>query len=129
MSIFRSLSRLLLFLGTVAAIAVVAWLADQSTYAQTTAYQREGTGSGLVRNVNAPWRNLNPDNLENQALQVYLNLNRQSIDTPVNPGGETFLSMSPWVRRDYVFPSACRTWALFAMLPSFVSTCVSTIWT
>ena len=89
MSIFRSFSRLLLFLGTIAAIVIVAWLANRWTHTQATAYQREGTGSGLVRNVDAPWRNLNPDNLENQALQFYLNLNRQSIDAPVNPEGES----------------------------------------
>ena len=38
-----------------------------------------------MRNTTAPWRNLNPDNLETQALEFYLNLNRQSIDSPVAP--------------------------------------------
>ena len=63
-------------------------MANQLTRAQVDAYLTEGSDSELVRNVDSPWRTLNPDNLETQALQFYLNLNRDSIERPVDPNGQ-----------------------------------------
>ncbi len=104
MSILRAIPRFLLFLAVIAAVAAVFWLASQWTRSQSSAYESEGAESGLVRNTGAPWRNLNPDNLETQALEFYLNLNRQAIDEPVDPAaspvpfhvelGETGFSIS-----------------------------------
>ncbi len=95
--------RLLLFVATVAGVAAVAYLATQWTDNQAQAYKTENS-TQLVRNINAPWRSLNPDNLENQLLQFYLNLNRASIAEPVDANasprpfhvalGETGLSIS-----------------------------------
>ena len=95
MRILQAFPRLLLFVATVAGVAAVAYLATQWTDNQSQAYKTESS-TQLVRNINAPWRSLNPDNLENQALQFYLNLNRASIAEPVdaNALGETGLSIS-----------------------------------
>ncbi|RME85898.1 MAG: endolytic transglycosylase MltG [Caldilineae bacterium] len=89
MTLIRILPRLLIFLVTVLAIALIAWLAGRWTRAQQQAYLAEGSGSGLVRHVDAPWRTLNPDNIEMQILQFYLNLNRDVVYRPVDPEGET----------------------------------------
>lgn len=88
MSFVRFLPRLLLFLATIAGIATMAWVANQWTRSQSTAYEQEGSGAKIVRNVNAPWRTLNPDTIEDQVLQFYLNLNSDSISTPVDPNAE-----------------------------------------
>ncbi len=88
MSFVRFLPRLLFFLATIAGVAAMAWLAGQWTRTQTTAYQQEGGDSNIVRNVDAPWRTLNPDTIEDQVLQFYLNLNRDAIDRPVDPNAE-----------------------------------------
>ncbi|MCW5860127.1 MAG: hypothetical protein KIS63_17660, partial [Caldilineales bacterium] len=88
MSFIRALPRLLFFLATVAAIAAIAWVAGQWTRSQSAAYRQEGSDAKLVRNVNAPWRTLNPDTIEDQALQFYLNLNRGAIETPVDANAE-----------------------------------------
>ncbi len=88
MSLLRFLPRLLLFLATIAGIAAAAWLAGQWTREQSTAYRQEDAGARMVRNANAPWRTLNPDNIENQALQFYLNLNRDAIEKPVDANAE-----------------------------------------
>jgi UPF0755 protein len=85
MSLLRAIPRFFLFLAVIAAVAAVFLLASQWTRSQSSAFEDEGAGSGLVRNTGAPWRNLNPDNLETQALEFYLNLNRQTIDNPVDP--------------------------------------------
>jgi len=88
MPLLRAFPRFLIFLLTLAAVAGAALLAREWTRAQQTAYQKEGAGSGLVRNVDAAWRNLNPDTLETQLLQFYLNLNRDALHTPLDPAGE-----------------------------------------
>jgi len=85
MSLLRAIPRFFLFLAVIAAVAAVFWFATQWTRSQSSAYESEGADSGLVRNTGAPWKNLNPDNLETQALEFYLNLNRQSVDDPVDP--------------------------------------------
>ncbi|MCO6452911.1 MAG: endolytic transglycosylase MltG [Caldilineales bacterium] len=88
MSVFRNLARFAIFAIALLAIVVIYRISMEWTRAQAAVYEQEGTGSGLVRNVDAPWRSLNPDNLENQALQFYLNVNRNAIDRPVDPAAE-----------------------------------------
>ncbi len=88
MTLLRAIPRLLLTLTVLAAIAAMIYMARNYTASQIDAYEREGPGSGLVRNIDAPWRSFNPDNLENQILTFYLNLNRDTLESPLDPAGE-----------------------------------------
>lgn len=88
MTILRTIPRLFIFVVAIAAVGAVAWLANEYTQVQSQAFVSEGSTSGLVRNLDAPWRTLNPDNIENQALQFYLSINRESIEQPVDLNGE-----------------------------------------
>ncbi len=86
MRIIQAFPRLLLFVATIAGVAAVAYLAAQWTEGQSAAYRSEDSRQ-LVRNLDAPWRSLNPGNLEDQVMQFYLNLNRASVVEPVDPNG------------------------------------------
>ena len=88
MRFVQALTRLLLFAATVAAVAAVFWLATQWTRSQSEAYKSEGSAANLVRNVDSPWRTLNPDNLEDQVMRFYLNLNRASVFEPMDANAE-----------------------------------------
>ena len=85
LNLLKAFPRLVLFLATLAALAAIVWLIGQYTKSQAEAYRYEGSNSKLVRNVDAVWRSLKPDTLETQALQFYLNLNRDALETPVDP--------------------------------------------
>lgn len=89
MKIIRTFMRFLIFASVLIIIAGVAWMARDWTRQQTMAYQDEGSGSKQVRYVDAPWRRLNPDTIEEQALSFYLNLNRSTLEHPLNPTGQT----------------------------------------
>ncbi|NOZ50778.1 MAG: endolytic transglycosylase MltG [Chloroflexi bacterium] len=80
--------RFLIFASVLIIIAGVAWMAHAWTQQQTVAYQDEGSGSKQVRYVDAPWRKLNPDTIEEQALSFYLNLNRSTLEQPLDPTGQ-----------------------------------------
>lgn len=89
MKLIRYFMQFLIFIAILVIIASVAWMARTWTEVQTETYQEEGSGSKLVRYVDAPWRTLNPDTIEEQALAFYLNLNRSALEEPVDPAGET----------------------------------------
>ena len=84
----KTFPRFLLFVAVLAALVAVGFIARAWTQEQVVAYEAERPETGLVRNTTAAWKNLNPDNFETQALQFYLNLNREAIYEPVDPNGE-----------------------------------------
>lgn len=88
MNLIRYFMRFLIFVAVLLVIAATAWLARGWTQAQAQAYQEEGSGSKLVRYVDAPWRTLNPDTIEEQVLSFYLNLNRAALEQPTDPAGQ-----------------------------------------
>ena len=86
--LIKTLPRFLLFLAVIATLVAIGLVARAWTQEQAVAYLQEGPETGLVRNTTAAWKNLNPDNFETQALQFYLNLNRDAIYKPVDPNGQ-----------------------------------------
>ena len=84
----KTFPRFLLFLAVLATLTAIGIIARAWTQEQAVAYVNERPETGLVRNTTAVWKNLNPDNFETQALQFYLNMNRQAIYEPVDPNGE-----------------------------------------
>jgi len=84
----KTFPRFLLFIAVLATMVALGFIARAWTQAQMAAYEAERPETGLVRNATAAWKNLNPDNFETQALQFYLNMNRQAIYEPVDPNGE-----------------------------------------